>query len=1041
MYRQFNLAGDGLIKDKWQAIGLALLFIVLSLSSAPIFAQIGERSTPSDSYFLIFREFYAGDYKNALDGFQSEARSCIKAGQTRWIDSICYETMIGECFYQMGVLDKALEHYSVALELASAYPDWMIRVQFPAIRASGGRRQLPWGASTRRSALGNYPAMLIGQGQINNTDTYQKGGVVQQAVTYSIRPQEIVRCTTLAIRRRTELLGPVCKNDHLTERLTAALSRPITLPNHWSEAWADAERGLAMIAVGKEAQGVALLQRSLLVGGEFDHPMTCIALFELGRVSLSKGEYPAASQYFEEATFSAVDYSDYGVLEEAFRYAALTRLISNGKGFYAPLQMALQWAKGKDLRQLRASLALCAAENFSVLGQLKEAAGMIDEARVALNQRKASVGQLGGRLSYLSAQVFFQQRKMQEGHAALNAAMSYMKQGSRRLFQIGLADNLYTSGTAAPRMAMDYYSALLRDPMPSDWTLDPMETLAVLITPHSLPMEHWFEVALERRENDTAWEIADRTRRHRFYSSLDLGGRLESLRWILDTPAEMLDQQSMLQRRDLLSRWPQYAQLSEEVVALQAKLAEMSLVSDDQALLKKQSKALGELSSLSSQQEAILWEIALRREPAAMIFPPQKTMTEIKRSLPKGQAILAFFVANRRLYGVLMNSSDYSYWEVNAPLTLMKQITALLHDLGQYQQNYELTMKELTDAKWNQSAAKVMEALFKGSRADLSKSFDELVIVPDGMLWFLPFDALQVTVGGQSQSLISRFRIRYAPTMSLSSTTQARRQKPTGNTAVILGKLYPRDEDSVSKAAFERLSAALPGTVALKPPQPGPNAAYKLFFNRLIVLEDIAVNDQDPYGWTPAPIERGKSGGSLADWMSLPWGGPEQIILPGYHTAAEDGLKKSARGMPGDEVFLSVCGLMSCGARTILLSRWRTGGQSSFDLVREFAQELPHTSPADAWQRAVLLENAAQLNVEAEPRIKRAPTDEAPLANHPFFWAGYMLIDSSQVAQKFEPLPGESGAKVKKSDVLQPKPTEAEKLQDKAKPEKQTKKK
>ena len=50
-------------------------------------------------------------------------------------------------------------------------------------------------------------------------------------------------------------------------------------------------------------------------------------------------------------------------------------------------------------------------------------------------------------------------------------------------------------------------------------------------------------------------------------------------------------------------------------------------------------------------------------------------------------------------------------------------------------------------------------------------------------------------------------------------------------------------------------------------------------------------------------------------------------------------------GLPGNEVFLSVCGLMANGARTMLLSRWRTGGQTSFDLVREFIQELADTAP------------------------------------------------------------------------------------------------
>ncbi len=179
-----------------------------------------------------------------------------------------------------------------------------------------------------------------------------------------------------------------------------------------------------------------------------------------------RGEYPAAMQSFEEATYSAADYSDYGVLEEAFRYAALTHLITNRKGFYAPLQSAMQWAKGKDLRQLRASLALCAAENYSVLEQIKDAAAMLDDARMVLSQRRAMMGRLGGRFSYLSAQILFQQTKNQEGQAAFTSAMNYMKHGSRRLFQIALADNLYTSGTAPARTAMDYYNELLRDPLP-----------------------------------------------------------------------------------------------------------------------------------------------------------------------------------------------------------------------------------------------------------------------------------------------------------------------------------------------------------------------------------------------------------------------------------------------------------------------------------------------------------------------------------------------------------------------------------------------
>jgi len=47
--------------------------------------------------------------------------------------------------------------------------------------------------------------------------------------------------------------------------------------------------------------------------------------------------------------------------------------------------------------------------------------------------------------------------------------------------------------------------------------------------PHSASWEHWFLVALERKDHEAALEISDRARRHRFFSSLGYGGRLQSL--------------------------------------------------------------------------------------------------------------------------------------------------------------------------------------------------------------------------------------------------------------------------------------------------------------------------------------------------------------------------------------------------------------------------------------------------------------------------------------------------------------------------------
>jgi hypothetical protein len=230
---------------------------------------------------------------------------------------------------------------------------------------------------------------------------------------------------------------------------------------------------------------------------------------------------------------------------------------------------------------------------------------------------------------------------------------------------------------------------------------------------------------------------------------------------------------------------------------------------------------------------------------------------------------------------------------------------------------------------------------------------------------------------------------------------------------VVVGKLYPRDEDAVARKAFEELAAVVPGAVALRPPPPAPSSVYGSLFQRLVVLDDVVVSEQEPYGWALAPIDRGKAGGSLAEWFMLPWGGPDVVVLPGFHTAAEDALKRVHKGPPGNDLFLTVCGLMANGARTVLLSRWRTGGQTSFDLAREFTQELPRTSPADAWQRAVQLTAGSRLNFDAEPRIKHVTADEAPRTVHPFFWAGYMLVDCGTRAAQPESRPDEPAVKPK----------------------------
>ncbi len=960
----------------------------------------GERNYPSTTYYGVFRPFYEGEYQDALRGFQEEIRSAFKTVDARWIDSICYYTMAGECYYHMGDLGQALEHYTAALKLYTAYPDWMIYVQFPAHLTPAGVGayvRVPWGVSKRNVRLAQIPnRMLIAIGQLDQQRTVREGGVVRPPMLLPIQPSEIVRTTCLALRRYAELMGPCSAQDALIQEVATKLSRRPGPPNHWSECWIDVQAGLAMLAAGKPEQGLPLLQRSLLAAGEYEHPLTCVALLELGKQLALKGQYQEAARYFEEATYAAANAGDLGVLEEAFRCGAVNHLISNAKGIYPPLESAIAWAKLKDYRQLRASLLLLAAEQQALRGNSGVASNLLEECKFTVGRRRMGDGWIGARYRYLSALVLLQQQKLPAAQEALAGALAYMQKGSHRLFHIGLVDRLFLSGRLTSRTAMDLFELVLRDPQAPDWAFDPLESLAVLVTPHPAPYEHWFEVALERKDFERALEIADRLRRHRFLTTLPLGGRVDSLRWILEGPPEALPASGRLQRQNFLAAYPTYAELSRQAQQIRQALAAWPVVPDDQAAQQAQRKALEQLGQISLVQEALVYQMALRREPTDLVFPPLKTTKEILASLPKGGALLVFLTTSRGMYGFYLADGRYSYWQVKSPAGAAKLAQTFLRELGHYEGNRELSMKELADPKWKSTGQKLLQILLEGSKADLGQ-LEELLIVPDGWLWYVPFEALpekEVASNQAGQPLLWRMRIRYLPIASM-AVPDGRGRRPAAKTVVVVGRLFPQDEDQVAQQAYEKLARVVRATEVLRTAPPVPSCLYGVLIDHLIVFEDLGLLQQGPYRWAPIPLERTKPGNQLEDWFSLPFGGPDMIILPGYHTAAEIALKQTPALGPGMEIFLPVCGLMNNGARTILLSRWRPGGKTAFDLVREFAQEIPYTTAAAAWQRAVLLAANQTLDPEAEPRLKKPASDEEPpKADHPFFWAGYLLVDT-----------------------------------------------
>ena len=414
---------------------------------------------------------------------------------------------------------------------------------------------------------------------------------------------------------------------------------------------------------------------------------------------------------------------------------------------------------------------------------------------------------------------------------------------------------------------------------------------------------------------------------------------------------------------------------------------------------------LDEWSKNVAAREQMLLAMALAPVPSTMMFPPLRTTEELKASLAAGEALVVFHTAGGNLYGFLVSSQTEHVWLLGEAQQVQKVLAEWLRSLGNYSASREMGGEELSSDAWRELAAKMWLALFADARLDLSQTTD-LAIVPDGWLWYLPFEALvppaekgkRARRGLQDLSamLIERVPMHYGPTAAL-AVGDRRAFRPTRHTGIVANELAAAEAkgDGAEGLSLAPLEDAVTGPVRLVPPLAQPGYLFAPLLDQLVVLDDVEVNRNDPYGWSPIPKSRGKNADSLTAWMGLPYEGPERIVLTGLPTAAETGLKVAARrgqteaAVPGSEVFNSVCALMASGARTVLVSRWRTGGQMNLQLVREFVQELQVDAgtPADeAWQRSVMLAWETPLDAAQEPRMKRLAEDvESPGAESSVF--------------------------------------------------------
>jgi tetratricopeptide (TPR) repeat protein len=996
----------------------ATVVLLLAASPMPTGAQVilepglgaaGGQTVPTPGYDLVFAALANGDFSGGLTIAVREYQGSIKAGGQRWIDSIAAAAAVGECHYELGNFREAVAAYDEALLLSASHADWLLAVQFPLqpLQPSQQQRVATWGRSQRNTAVAAMPnTVSIRQGNADPQQVLQKGGVLAAPVNYPVRPQEIMRAFVIALYRRTEILGELARETGPLDEATKALVRRPAPPNHYSQSWIDIALGTAYWSQGKTEQALPLLNRGLLVGNQFDHGLTAWGLIVLGRIALANDQAAAAAKLFEEATYSAADHGDARGLEEAFRLASMAHAVAGLRGVPPSIAGAAEWARA-NLPALRMRLLAMEAEARAIAGDARGAAKALGEIDGGFLRGDPGRGSCGAQAAYAAALASYAGGEVAAGDADLTRAVTIARPRTPRLFQTSRLVEMVMAGASSisDRQADALFARLLGDPAPRDFAADPLGMLATISAARTDAFDAWI-VAAARRGNDAALAAAEATLRSRWLSAQPLGGRRNAIGSLVGADPETLPRDEAARRAAVLARHPELSAILDKMKPLRAGLTAALLAQAAGPAPPGKPDDWREYGRLADRCGEAVAFVAAGRDPTLLDFPPLTAPAEIRRRLSARHLILSFHWTAAGLFGALESHERVAVWQVRQPVLLVKELTSLAKSIGLFDPVSPVSAERLATEDWRPHADRVERLLFEDSKVALGEGIDELTIVPDGLLWYLPFELLPAESvrpaddSADVKRLHDACHIRYCPTRSLAV---ARFEHPRGGgpVGIYTGRLFRGDRPEIAQEIAVRLASSLDHALPLPAAGGLPPTLAGSLLDTLVVFDELG--GEGPIASRPlvAPMN-GKGGMTFGDWATAPPKRPRLVVLPGLQTAMAGGLTKLPT-RPGEDVFLAATNLLAAGARTALVSRWRVGGKVSVDLVEEFLRDqrgdgaadpaADFATPSESWRRAVELVAAEPPDLSRERRVKPSPKSPITDARHPFFWAGYLLVD------------------------------------------------
>jgi CHAT domain-containing protein len=362
-------------------------------------------------------------------------------------------------------------------------------------------------------------------------------------------------------------------------------------------------------------------------------------------------------------------------------------------------------------------------------------------------------------------------------------------------------------------------------------------------------------------------------------------------------------------------------------------------------------------------------------------------LADLGKRLPPGIVAAEYFVSDDRLH-VLLVRPDASGTRVIHRTTVIER-----HEVER-KVNRFLDMLSGRDLRVADAARDVYELLIQPIESELS-GVDALLVVPDEVLWRVPFAALADRHG---RFLVERAAIVYAPSITaftvMAEAGTMRSSSP--------GSLFAIANPTVAQAAKTDVASFYRDATL----NPLPDAerevdAVRMLYDprhSLVLMGEEATEARTKSAVGDAAIVHFATHALLDDANPM----YSRLALARDGAAIEDGWLESweiARlDLAADIVILSACetargqigggegvvgmawSFFVAGARSIVATQWKIASSSTAQFMIDFHQAL-HAGRDDATLIKARALREAQLRLLREPRF-----------GHPFYWAAFVLI-------------------------------------------------